>query len=524
MQATTFPERVGPAGGLAERAAAHVRVMAARERSVPLCVALALAVAAVTGAMAVALQPSAAPLVPAGVLLFVLSLSWRRGVILMLLALPFSGVPVFMAGDAGQAMIDVALVLPMYAGFLVAITRDISRRDGQAALPRLGIALPALAVFAALVVLGTAAAEPAMVRAIGAKVWLAYVPMLAVGYRYVRRASDFDRVMRITAIVGLAPALLGICEWYYATQHADGVLLAWRNNFGPFGHLYGAQYEQVRVAAVAFTTTGHTFVIPRIPSTFPSVAQFYAFALVAFSAGLAQALRHGGLGWKLCAVVLGAGAVATGSRLSYVTVPLTAALALCVAGVGRRELMVVAAMATVGMAALLVWPTSMEILRLIPGHFVVQGRTAWDELAGSGPFHVFGHGTGWDTQAALKYGATGETRYIENWYAKAALEFGFFGLAAIAIVMASLSIRLLTSARRMAATERRLAAPVVAVLVVTVATLFKAPSIDWAPLNIYFWLLAGMVLALGRLPASFDEAGADVAGDGADGRAGEQAR
>ena len=399
-------------------------------------------------------------------------------------------------------------VLPMYAGFALAMTRD-----GQPALPRLGVALPALAVFAALVVLGTTAAEPVMVRAIGAKVWLAYVPMLAVGYRYVRRTSDFDRVMRITAIVGLVPAVLGICEWYYATHHANGVLLHWVNDFGPFRYLYGDQYGQVRGAAVAFYASGHVYVIPRIPSTFTGVPQFYAFALVAFSAGLSQALRRGGVGWSLCAAVLGAGVMATGARQSYVAVPAMALLALLMAGPGRRELALMASLATVGLVTLVVWPTALEVLKLLPAHFAVEARTAWNELAGSGPFHRMGHGTGWDTPAAWRYGATDQSRYVENWYAKAALELGFFGLAAVAIVMASLSVRLLTSVRRMAARERRLAAPVVAMLLVTVATLFKGPVIDWAPLDVYFWLLAGMVLALSQLPASpvdDDRAGGDA--------------
>jgi hypothetical protein len=499
-------------GGRAERVAARPGGLTSGERSVAPAVALALLVAAATGACAVALRPSAAPLVAVGAVLFALSLSWRRGVVLMLLALPFSGVPVFMAGDAGQAMIDVALVLPMYAGFAAAMTRE-----SQPLLPRLGIALPALAVFAGLVVLGTTAAEPAMVRAIGAKVWLAYVPMLAVGYRYVRRASDFDRVMRITAIVGLVPAVLGICEWLYATQHANGVLLAWKNDFGPFRYLYGGMYEQARGAAVAFYAADHVYVIPRIPSMFTGMPQFYVFALVAFSAGLSQALRYGGLGWNLCAAVLGAGAIATGARQSYVAVPLIAALAVLVAGPGRREWTGVVSVAMAGMATLLVWPTSVEILRLLPGHFMVEFDRARRELAGAGVLHVWGHGTGWDTQAALRYGAPGSTRYIENWYAKAALELGGVGLAAIVVVMASLTVRIVTSVRRMAVSERRLAAPVAALVVVAVVTLFKGPVIDWAPLDIYFWLLAGMVLGLARLPASLDETKGDV-------RAGERAQ
>ncbi|TAK59339.1 MAG: hypothetical protein EPO22_10325, partial [Dehalococcoidia bacterium] len=54
----------------------------------------AVAACALTGA-AMAARPGVAPLIAAAALLAALSLDWRRGVIALLVVLPFAGLPVF---------------------------------------------------------------------------------------------------------------------------------------------------------------------------------------------------------------------------------------------------------------------------------------------------------------------------------------------------------------------------------------------------------------------------------------------
>lgn len=456
-------------------------------------VLLVAAVSLAAGAC-VALRPSAGPLMALAAVLVMLSLQWRRGVVALLLVLPFSGVPVFMAGASGLALRDAAIILPLYVAFALAITRDETLT-----MPRLGIAAPALAAFAALVVLHMPVSQSVLVSTIAAKVWLAYIPMLAVGYCYVRRIDDFDRALRITALAGLIPAAIALGEWYIATRHAILLNGMWVNEFGPFRHLYAGSYDQVRRSSVVFTTPFHSFVIPRIPSTFTSVTQFYGFALMAFAAGLSQAMRHGGRGWILCAAMLGAGAIATGARLAYICVPLMVVMAMVLANPSRGQVVRfgLAGLALLA-AGMIVAPSALEVMKALPGHMVVEMGTATGELRGSG-LSLIGHGTGWDTRSALQYGGSADVRYIENWYAKATLELGAPGLLSIGVVMISLGVRLLTSLRRMDPATRRLAAPVTAVLVITIAALFKGPMIDVDPLNVYFWLFAGMLLGVARL-------------------------
>ena len=429
----------------------------------------------------------------------------------MLVVLPFSGVPVFVAGTPGQAFRDAAIVLPLYAAFALAVASA-----GETALPRLGIALPVLAAFGAAVLLRVPGAPSLLVGVIATKVWLAYVPMLAVGYRYVRRIEDFSMALRITALLGLIPAAIAIAECLIASrgEHSpDPALLV--NDFGPFRYLYGGWYEHVRHSVVSFYSDGgHVFVIARVPSTFTSSTQFQAFALIAFAAGVAQLLRSRDARWLACTVVLAAGALASGARIAYVAVPSVALVSLLLARPRIRYALVLPAGALVTAAAMGVAAIAgadiIGIALLLPAHIQQQLGTANRELGSAMHAGILGHGTGWDTPSALRYGHAADRRFIENWYAKTALELGPIALAAMVVAFTSLHLRVLRGLWRVPFETRQLAAPVCAVLLVMTAALFKGPYIDLDPLNVYFWLLIGMLLAVVRLPQNTADAHAEV--------------
>jgi hypothetical protein len=453
----------------------------------------ALALCAFAGAAAGVRTPAAPVIGVAVVLAFVSFTAWRHGVTALLVVLPFSGVPVFMAGHAGLAARDLAIVLPLYAAFAVAMTQ---RRD--ALLPAIGIALPVLGLFAALV-LGSVAMAPSLaVGALGTKVWLAYIPMLAVGYHYVSSEADFNRAMRLTALLGLIPAAIALAEWFTATRYAqDGV---WTNNFGPARHLYGAWYAEVRTSGLALPVGGHTFVVPRVPSTFTSSTQFYLFSMVAYAAGLSQALRNGRARWIVYTSVLALGVIASGQRQAYVAMPLMTVLSLLLAGPTRLQF-AAAAVAGCGLVLVLfaLGAAPVTVLGAVPDHGRAEVITAWREFRTSAGSGLIGHGTGWDTQGALRYGGSASTRYVENWYGKAALELGLVGLAAIVVALASLQWRLLAALRRIDEPARRAVAPMCVLLLVMSATLFKGPVLDLDPLNVYFWLIIGMLLSVTRV-------------------------
>ncbi len=450
----------------------------------------ALCVCLAAGAI-VAVRAPVGPLLLAAGALALLSLEWRRGVLALLVVLPFSGVPVFVAGQPGLALRDVAIVLPLYASFALWMT---ARREP--ALPPMGVALPALALFAVMVLAHVALAPSLVVGAIGTKVWLAYVPMLAVGYHFVRTGADFERAMRWTALLGLIPACIALAEWMIASRHPQvGV---WTNDFGPFRHLYGSWYAAVQPNGLALPIGDHTFVVPRVPSTFTSSTQFYVFGIVAYAAGLSQALRSGQWRRYACAAVLALGVIASGERQAYVVVPAIATASIGLAG--RAPAILMLAMVCSGLIAVMALDGApISVLGAIPAHAQASLATAWGELRNAAGTGLVGHGTGWDTQSALRYGGSASTRYIENWYAKAALETGLVGLAAIVVAVASLHWRLFAALARVDLASRRAAAPVCVALAAMTLTLFKGPVLDLDPLNVYFWLLIGMLLSYLRL-------------------------
>lgn len=460
-----------------------------RERAV-----LAAAAACALTGIAMAMRPGLAPVVAVAAILAALSIDWRRGVLALLVVLPFAGLPVFIAGAPGLALRDVAVTAPLYIAFGLAMLRS-----DENALSPLGVGVPALALFAALVVVGVVRAPSLTVGVIGAKVWLAYIPMLAIGYRFVRRADDFEGVLRITALVGLVPAAVALSECLLATRATQVPFGPWINHFGPFDGMYGAWFEHVRYSAVAFGPDGHAIVIPRVPSTFTGATQYFGFAMAAYAAGLAMALRRRTGWWALCAIVLGAAAIASGVRLAYVAVPAMSLLAFILAGVPMRwtagaTLVAVALLASASIAG----ANPVRVASMIPAHAQQQLRTASREFDGALTSGIAGHGTGWDTNAALRYGSAGETRFIENWYAKAALELGIIGLVSIVVAFAAMGVRLAAPWGRLDARSRQLAAPVLALLAVMALALFKGPYIDLDPMNVYFWLLAGMLAGLYR--------------------------
>lgn len=445
-----------------------------------------LALVAATCGAAGAIAATRAPVVPFVAIVAAViwaSFRWRAGVVLLLALLPFSGVPAFVAGSSGLAARDLLIVLPLYAGFAVEMTRT-----REAVLPRLGVALPALAAFAMLVLAYVPAAPTPAAGAIAVRVWLAYIPMLAIGYTYVRRIDDAERIFAITAVIALIPAAIAI---------AEAVTAAHSGRFGMFERLYGATPIDDASRFVILSTGGASHIrIPRVPSTFTSVSQYYGFAVVAFTCAMSMLLRRRNAAWLACAVVLGAAALASGARAAYVIVPAIAALSLIADAPRASRIAPISLLGALGLVgAFVVGADPVAIVRELPGHVAVTLGTASSEMRGA--FALVGHGTGWDTNAALRYGGVADRRYIENWYAKAALELGLAGLVAIVVAFAAIGFSLGRAYQRAASSAaRRLAAPQVIMLIATMAALFKGPYIDLDPLNVYFWLLLGATLAL----------------------------
>ena len=108
-------------------------------------------------------------------------------------------------------------------------------------------------------------------------------------------------------------------------------------------------------------------------------------------------------------------------------------------------------------------------------------------------------GSGTDTGAA-RYAFSDDVAFnaIENYYAKTVYELGILGLVILIALFGAILSDGIATLRCAASREQRIiAGSLVAFVIVVSLNSFKGWALDLDPLNVYFWVYAGM---LARLP------------------------
>jgi len=125
---------------------------------------------------------------------------------------------------------------------------------------------------------------------------------------------------------------------------------------------------------------------------------------------------------------------------------------------------------------------------------------------------ALGHGTGFSTLSA-RYALIGQIDdriVVETWYGKVILELGFAGLLVTLALFAQLLGRSYQVRRRLVDSGlRAFSSAVLAFLIWNFIYMIKGGWIDIDPINVYFWLFAGMALRLSTLDRA--SSGADPA-------------
>jgi hypothetical protein len=337
---------------------------------------------------------------------------------------------------------------------------------------------------------------------IGIKVWLFYIPLLVLGYHLVRTREELLRVLGLIAISAVLPAAVGIAEALVMyTGHAERV---WS--------LYG---EAAPAVTQQFTTFPLGSGLRRIPSTFSSFYQYFLFlaTMVAVVYAWWRTRRPHAHVWSppaLLWVGLVAATFASGQRGAFLFVPLLVAtillldrqrrLALEVAvPIAAAFLLVVALVGTspVSVVDHLAWAARSEF-----GDVLVDGTR--DAVSAT----TFGVGSGGDSIGA-RYAFPDERvvtpagRFLESWYLKGWVELGVVGVVAVLLLFGTLVVRLARSYARLRDPRlRTVAAACLALVLWTLLYNVKAQYLDVDPLNVYFWLLAGLVFKLPVLERS----------------------
>lgn len=475
-----------------------------------------LAIIALLGVLVAGLVAgSGAGMLLLGVGAFVVALAvgivnWRWSVLALLAYIPIAGLPeIALYPNGGPALLikDILFVLPAYVGFAYGAWM---RRRWRVGFP----GAPTALLFALALLVMVEAANPhlgnRLVGLIGIKLWLFYLPLIYLGYHFVRDRRDLNRLLGTVALGALVPAVVGLVEAALVYSGHSQTVYGW----------YGPAAKAVTQNFVAFDVGGTG--LTRLPSTFPYFVQYWQFTAAAMACAYAwwrgdPRRRRRPWGLALLLVIATAG-MTSGARGAFVFLPL---LMLMIAlldrvGVVRLLALAIAATTTVLVALLVLGVAFSPLADLTFSQGAKVSSLFTDALGNLGSFGAFGWGSGIDSggaryayhnsqDAGVVFAPLGGVWY-EAWWLKAFIEVGAAGLAVLLLLL----YRLLGPALRqhVALQDRMLrsvSAALIALLLWNLIYSFKAQYIDVDPMDVYFWLLAGVVLKLATLDGAGDK-------------------
>ena len=418
---------------------------------------------------------------------------WQRGIVLLLVYMPFAGAVTLSLYPSPLPVLfkDFFFVIPAYLAFLLSRKRRVSR----VSVPR-SIVLAMLAL-AALVFVQSFNPGVAnwMVAAIGAKVWLFYLPLPFLAFAMVKSREDLVSLLRLMIAIAWVPCCIGIVQWIAS------MIFGYQATMTAF---YGAAAEGATQDFAAFDVGGTFF---RIPSTFTFAAQYFGYALAMIVPAYALMKMDPSIRWRRFAVVtfwlVILASFMSGARAAYLFVPILLGLIYLLEGkfIGVVKIAfmlpaaLIAAMYIAGIDPIRMFDMMVELFLNYSDQIARKGLL--DALAAA----PLGMGTGMNTGAArYAFGDPNSFIAIENYYAKAAYELGIFGLVIVATLFLVLMIHGYGIHRRIQNPGLRSCSAAILAFIVTMAlNSFKGWQIDLDPINVYFWVFAGFLLKLGYL-------------------------
>ena len=451
--------------------------------------------------------------VPAAVLvaaaLAVGVVNWRWSLYGLLCYLPVSGIAILAAHGEGEERAgavlakDFLFVIPAYVGFAVWAIR--SRRNPF--FP--GAPIWLFVALAVVVVIQTfnPALPNRLVGVIGMKIWLFYLPLFVLGYHFVRSRAELGRVLGLMSVLAIVPASVGIVEAALIYAGREETVYA----------AYGDAAAAATQNYVAFQLPGGGL-LRRIPSTFSSFYQYYLFlaamiaVVYAWWRGAVRGRLGGWIGGGLWVLMLAA-VFLMGARGAFLFIPLLVLLILVLDRGSENRLALRGRGAVVAAAAVVVAVVTAAVIGIFAHVWETLSGEFGDVIVDSAREAVsatwIGLGSGIDsTGSRYAFGeeeaAPGvDGKFHESWYVKTYLELGVIGLAIVVALLGTIAVR--STKAHLALRNGRLrviSAALLALLLWTLVYNVKAQYMDFDPLNVYFWLLAGM---LARFPALDDE-------------------
>lgn len=421
---------------------------------------------------------------------------WERGLYWLIAYMPFAGA-VSLALHLWQPSLlfkDFFFVIPLYIAFFarVAIHR-VSLAHFPPSVTFLMFSLALLVIVQA----DNSGVANIMVGIIGIKVWLFYLPLCLVAYAFADSPERIIKLLRLMVALSFIPAAIALLQFGLVAHF--GYHSAMEMSYGESAAPVTQGFAQFRVAEGSFG---------RIPSIFTFAAQFFGYSLAMIPPSYILSRTDPSLRWQRIGTwALATAAVATfisGAREAYVFTPLTLGLVFFLDR-GLRG-----AISALGGATVVVWiavtvfvgatfGAMYGLISFLFSHYATG--VAYGGLMQAIEKAPLGMGTGTNTGAA-RYAVSDPTVFIgiENYYAKAVVELGIPGL----LVVVGLFVVVIVAgfgAHRSAASPvyRSCSSAFLAFAIIISLNSFKGWLIDLDPLNVYYWLFAGILLKLSVL-------------------------
>lgn len=438
-----------------------------------------------------------------------LVLKWRFTVYILLMAVPYVGWMSIKLNPAKWPLVfkDFAFVIPAYIGFYLIDSKQPKLDAIPNFVSRWILGLIAIVLFQCLNPL----VPNSFVFAVGAKIWLLYLPLIYLGSAMLRTPYDLRNILRVITVFGWFPSIFGIYLWYQCG--ANGYEETMIYYYGPMAAAVTQGFESFYFGG------GRTF---RIPSTFTYVVQYFNFTISMIAPAYILQYYDNSRLWRIVGFLSFSLAIfaslVSGARAAYMFTPLLLMFIYMlhrgVSGWVRGGFI----LASLGILAISIAGIDLEALfDTMSGLTSHYGQNiAVGGLQEAFIRHPLGYGTGMNTGAARhvvpdSHALSG----IENYYAKALIELGLVGV----VIVAGLFISVLVTGYRnhinLKTPYLRVASSgLLAYLAMMSIQSFKGWPLDLDPANIYFWLFIGMMLKLPNLETTLIDNESSQSDDG----------
>jgi hypothetical protein len=395
----------------------------------------------------------------------------------------------------GTLLKDFLFVIPIYGVFFLLNLHELRRVRVPHVLTLL------LVLFGALVFLQlfNPNLKRIVVGLVGVKVWLMYMPLVYISAAFFQRAEDLVRVLRVVVAIAAIPCGIGILQFILCATIG---------------------YEQTmtliyRGAAAAATQEFASFYMGaefyRIPSTFSFIAQYAGYCLLMIPIIYMMLSVEPETHWRVFArfmmgLVLVA-AMLTGSRGNFLFAPLLyltilfldAKLTRLAAGLVFAPIVFVSTLEAAGLNVLGIFTATGGLVQQYSRDLILP------ELIAAVSDNPLGSGTGMNTGPAANVMSAAERASMKSiegggYYTKAAVELGFPGLMLVVMIFGALILNGFGVRRSLRdPMARSCSAAITAFVIIMAMHSFKGWQIDLDPINVWFWVLVGVLFQLPTL-------------------------